>query len=827
VDKPPVPLDQFVLKVHSRCDLACDHCYVYESADQSWRDRPLGMPDEVISHTAQRIAAHAAEHRLSAVQVVLHGGEPLLAGPGRLRSIITELHSALRGVCHLDLRIHTNGVRLDRRCCELFAEFGVKVGISLDGDRVANDRHRRYANGRSSYDQVVAAVTLLRTRQYRHLYAGLLCTVDIANDPMVVYEALRALEPPRVDFLLPHATWDDPPARTPGRESQYADWLIAIFDRWLADERPIGIRTFDSILSTLAGGDSATEALGLAPSSLVVIETDGSYEQVDSLKATFDGAPATGFDVFRHALDVVARHPGILARQQGLAGLCQTCQECPVVSSCGGGLYAHRYRSGSGFGHPSVYCADLLDLINHIKRRLPEVNTERRPVANRDLSDDEFGDLAAGYGSAAAIAKLMEAQHILCRAALAAIYQAGTSTPAVPAPVRAALHSAWSALTMTDRGRPDAVDAVLAHPYLRVWAVRCLEQLKGMGSGDPADPATDTRLAGDLNHLGAIAAAAAVCAGCQVEADITVPVLADAVHLPTLGRLVVSGGSPRPECQEAVVSIDGKAVSIRIADDCWEMTSADLRSGEPCAVTTFGDGGSASWQPVRVLKANGLRVALEDTDPYRDCHQWPAAARLAEAEVAQWQRYFQDAWREIERHFPAYAPAIAAGLTVLMPMSAPPPGRDISAAARHAFGAIGTALPADATTLALLIMHEFQHVKLGAILDLYGLYDPADHRLYHAPWRADMRPLEGLLQGTYAHLAVSEYWRTRQQITVGQEAQVAGERFAFWHGHTQDAIETLAGSGSMTPLGMRFVQRMRLSAQLTGGGPPQESGGAG
>ena len=34
---PPVSLSQFVLKVNSRCNLACDHCYVYEAADQSWR----------------------------------------------------------------------------------------------------------------------------------------------------------------------------------------------------------------------------------------------------------------------------------------------------------------------------------------------------------------------------------------------------------------------------------------------------------------------------------------------------------------------------------------------------------------------------------------------------------------------------------------------------------------------------------------------------------------------------------------------------------------------------------------------------------------------
>ena len=66
---------------------------------------------------------------------------------------------------------------------------------------------------------------------------------------------------------------------------------------------PVRIRTFDSILSTLRGGENYTEALGLDPASLVVIETDGSYEQVDSLKAAFDGAPDTGTDVFGHSLD--------------------------------------------------------------------------------------------------------------------------------------------------------------------------------------------------------------------------------------------------------------------------------------------------------------------------------------------------------------------------------------------------------------------------------------------------------------------------------------------------------------------------------------------
>ena len=60
---------------------------------------------------------------------------------------------------------------------------------------------------------MIRAIGLLRTGRFRDLYAGLLCTIDVANDPLVVYESLMDLGPPRIDFLLPHATWDHPPAR--------------------------------------------------------------------------------------------------------------------------------------------------------------------------------------------------------------------------------------------------------------------------------------------------------------------------------------------------------------------------------------------------------------------------------------------------------------------------------------------------------------------------------------------------------------------------------------------------------------------------------------
>ncbi|GAA4861111.1 FxsB family cyclophane-forming radical SAM/SPASM peptide maturase [Kitasatospora terrestris] len=759
--RPLVPFSQYVLKLHSRCDLACDHCYVYEHADTSWRGKPRAATEAVLARTAERIAEHAGAHGLTAVHVVLHGGEPLLAGRAAVGRAAELLRAALPEGCALDLRIHTNGVRLDESWCELFALHGIRVGISLDGDRAANDRHRRFADGRSSHGRVLAAVALLRRPEYRDLYAGLLCTVDVENDPVAVVDALVALEPPRIDFLLPHATWDQPPKRPAGMgETPYADWLLAAHGRWTELGRPVPVRTFDSIHRTLRGRSSLTESLGLDPSDLVVVDTDGSFEQADSLKTAYDGAPATGFDVFAHTLDEVARHPGMVARQSGLAGLAEQCRACPVVRSCGGGLYAHRYRGdGTGFLNPSVYCGDLLRLITTVRDRTAPATAVPAQQA-RELTETQWEELAEGYGAESTVRALAAAQLGLTRKLVAAV---GAGSPG------------WELLGSLDERDGAALDAVLAHPYARAWAVRRLREEPG------ADPGA----------LAGLAAAAALRAGRAFE--LPLPVRDGAVHLPTLGRVLVA------DAEEAVLTGDAEGFTV-----------AGVRVGPDAP-------GDARWQPVRrVALAGGWTPALEDTDPQRDSHQWPVTGRLDDEEWPAWAGALREAWELIGRDLPGYAPGLRAGLSTITPLRPGPEGRDVSAAARQAFGAVGIARPGTAPILALLLVHEFQHVKLGAVLDFHDLFDRAEARLFHAPWRPDPRPLEGLFQGTYAHLAVTEFWATRVLAydgLAGGPAEHARVQLATWRGHTARAVEVLAGSGALTALGTRFAEGMAAAVE--------------
>ncbi|WP_203185323.1 radical SAM/SPASM protein FxsBH, inactivated beta-hydroxylase extension form [Streptomyces pratensis] len=689
---PLVPFREVVLKVHSRCDLACDHCYIYEHADQSWRTRPKSISDEAISWTARRLAEHASEHALDSMSVILHGGEPLLAGPARLRRVCEELTSALNGIAELDLRIHTNGVQLSPRYLDLFDEFGVKVGISLDGDRTANDRHRVFANGRSSHPLVLRAVELLRQDRYRHLDLGLLCTIDIRNDPVEVFDALAELDPPQVDFLLPHATWDEPPLRPDGSPTAYADWLLAVFDRWAEQGQKVPVRLFSSVLSTLSGGPSLTESLGLAPTDLVVIETDGQLEQVDSLKSAYEGAAATGFDVFSHSFDDVAAHPGVRARQLGLAGVSETCRACPVVRSCGGGLYTHRYRSSNGFDNPSVYCTDLATLVRAVEER---------------------ATASIGSRAVAEPAELAEAGQDLNRTLLAALH-AGIGERG-----HAYWDQAWELAAEaegTERGA-GALDEVLGHPYTRTWLLDAQRA--------PEDPAHGARAAG---RLAASVAAAAVLA--RLELTVPVPFDDGRLFLPTLGEVRIGEPGER-----------GRAL-VRAAGEGFEVG----REGSAGATRVAAIGEEAAdWSPLRLVGGDGgPGFVLDDLDPYRDCFDAPVASRLTPHEAAEWGVRLVSAWELLRRKVPEQAAEAARALVTLTPLATGP-----TRAGGHGYGALGLGVDGGDDELALALLRGFRRTKFLALVDVTDLYAADGEWEHRPPWSQKSLPFSRLLSDTF------------------------------------------------------------------------------
>ncbi|HEV2891154.1 MAG TPA: cyclophane-forming radical SAM/SPASM peptide maturase YhhB [Frankiaceae bacterium] len=370
----------FLVKVASRCNLACDYCYMYEHADQSWRDQPHFLSAEVERAVSARIAEYVAVTGITSVSVVLHGGEPLLAGTERLCHFADDLRCAMPQGTRCDVSMQTNGVLLTAEVLDLLAAADIGVSLSLDGPAAVNDLHRLGPNGASSHTATERALELLADRP--DVFAGVIAVIDPSTSPRDVLSYFAARRVPSLDLLLPDANHVRTP---PGRDTdpdRYVRWLIEAFDIWFDEFPDMRLRTFDALLGAVCGRPSPTDAFGLGRVSLLTIETDGTYHDLDVLKITEHGATSLGLNVLDHPVSAAATSPRLAVHDRLLTieGLSPQCQACREVAVCGGGAVPHRFGP-NGFGNPSVYCRELLAMIGHVRRRLADTLVAARPAA--------------------------------------------------------------------------------------------------------------------------------------------------------------------------------------------------------------------------------------------------------------------------------------------------------------------------------------------------------------------------------------------------------------------------------------------------------------
>lgn len=364
------PFYTFLIKIASLCNLNCSYCYVYQTPDDSWKWKPKLLEKDIAQQIATRIQEHVSEHDLNDVTIVFHGGEPLLAGVGRLKELVQIISSTIR--CKIHWGMQTNGTLLDKNIIEFLFENNFQIGISIDGTREHNDRHRVFHSGKSSYDETVKGIELIKSfPEWKKIFGGLLVVIDIRNKPSEILEAISELNVHSANPLLPDAHYESPP---PHRKSEddlvYGKWLYELFDVWYHKYPELEIPYFEEIITLLLGGISGAEEIGAKSVDLIVVDTNGDIEAVDTLKIVGRNATSLNLNVTQHSFDDALQHPAIYSRMSGFNTLCKQCRECEFLNNCGGGYIPHRYSKENGFINPSVYCNDLKYLFSKMKQEI-------------------------------------------------------------------------------------------------------------------------------------------------------------------------------------------------------------------------------------------------------------------------------------------------------------------------------------------------------------------------------------------------------------------------------------------------------------------------
>jgi uncharacterized protein len=364
-------IDTVLLKVASRCNIACDYCYVYNMGDAGWSRVPKGMCEATIDAVVGALSGLYADQR-HPFAVVLHGGEPFLLGEPRLSRLLRGLRRVLDA--KFPLSIQTNGTLLTEQLLDLCFETNTTISVSLDGPAEVNDLHRVGFARESTYEKTIAGIRLLRGHpQSASLFTGVLCVVDPFSDPEAIYSFFKTIGVPSLNFLFR----DGNHSRLPyGKQSfdshEYGSWLARLWEAYYRDPAPIPIRTLDDIGRLILGGRATKEGMGTTDYAVVVIDTDGTISKNDTLKSSFDGADkfTSQWSVFRDRIFTIAQTEEFRSYVRLQQPTSEACRRCPYLRQCGGGMPLSRWSDEREFDNPSIYCNDQKLVIDYIRGSL-------------------------------------------------------------------------------------------------------------------------------------------------------------------------------------------------------------------------------------------------------------------------------------------------------------------------------------------------------------------------------------------------------------------------------------------------------------------------
>ncbi|MFD0206173.1 MULTISPECIES: HEXXH motif domain-containing protein [Saccharothrix] len=389
-----------------------------------------------------------------------------------------------------------------------------------------------------------------------------------------------------------------------------------------------------------------------------------------------------------------------------------------------------------------------------------------------------FDEICSGAVSAAGMAILRRTQYSVRKLRLRALLEATSQVTPRLGPF-ADLDGSWTLLAEVEQVAPEVVEEVLMHNSVGVWLTRALRQV--LGTAVDATP-----LWSEVGWFHAVAAAAAVRGGRPCA--LTVPVVHGAVTLPTVGAYRLSGRFPVGQAR-LVNSPSGMTIEVP---------------------------GPVEWQAVRrhrsTARGHQVEVVVDDLGPYREFGGPVPPDPLDDSEWDEWRKYLEEAWELLTARHPGAAEELSAGLSTVVPLDA---RREVFAASSSAaFGAIAMSPKRSATEFAEALVHELQHSKVNALLDLVDLHTSDATPRHYAPWRDDPRPIEGLLHGVYAFVSVAEFWHAQRGLVPAALARRAEFSLAYRARQVGLAIDSLRGFVDLTDLGREFVAAVavRLAA---------------
>lgn len=350
------PLDLLIIQPTPFCNLDCSYCY---------------LPDR---QSKKRISTAVLERVFSEVfasglvrgpfTVVWHAGEPLVLSPSFYKeamSIIARFNLNNVPISH---SFQTNGTLIDDAWCDFILEYGLRIGVSVDGPRFLHDRFRKTRSGEGTLDRVLTGMRRLRERQIPFHVISVLTrsSLDYPDELFEFYVNegvtqvgfnVEEIEGPNLSSSL----------NTPYIREAVARFFSRFYDLAERANPPLRVREFAGAHAALTcpsdvprGADQQT-----MPFAILSIDCEGNFS---TFSPELLGLPSQHYGSFALGnlmIDSLQHIGGSQQLQQMWAdiqaGLNRCKSTCNYFDYCGGGAPVNKYfENGTFDSTETMFC---------------------------------------------------------------------------------------------------------------------------------------------------------------------------------------------------------------------------------------------------------------------------------------------------------------------------------------------------------------------------------------------------------------------------------------------------------------------------------------
>lgn len=328
-----------IIKLTERCNYSCEFCR-YANHRQS----DSGISENLVIKFIRECISYNKMNDNANMNIIFHGGEPLLYGIKRLRGILETIKKDLDDDFIIEYSIQTNSSLISDEWIELFKEYNFDVGISLDGPDGLNGHF-----GHNRERAVEDALMVYKKMRKERVHCGFLSVITDRHleNLKEFYDFIIDSGIESVGLCYCYNKFDkdsvDP--------VKLGKWLVELYELYFNAPKKVRIREFDLITRRVlnkplnACSMSCREGCG----NYITITPDGKLEFCDDYDLDEGRKNSLGNLNDKSLLQILKSGQYQYMKNESIKIIKDKCNDCSVYDLCRGGCSRNDIENGNFF----------------------------------------------------------------------------------------------------------------------------------------------------------------------------------------------------------------------------------------------------------------------------------------------------------------------------------------------------------------------------------------------------------------------------------------------------------------------------------------------